>query len=190
VLIRANWTPLMHLDLHLADHLHRYLFAHRGQLGLWRDISAVLSPGVLRIAAVVAAVVLFLIRRHWEAPLILAISVLGTLVLSSLTKVLVDRNRPHFADSFAHAAGESYPSGHALTSFVAVVAILVVCPPRARRIAVAPGVLVIAAVGFSRLILGVHYLSDIVGGWLLGATWVCVVLLALRHFRIAARVRS
>jgi undecaprenyl-diphosphatase len=179
VLVRVDWTPLTHLDLHVAAHLHSYVLAHRGQLTVWRDISTVLSPGVLRIAAVVAAAVLFLIRREWVAPLVLGISVLGTLVLSSATKVLVDRDRPHFADPVAHAAGQSYPSGHALTSFVAVLAVLVVCPPRARRIAAAPALLVIAAVGFSRLILGVHYLSDVVGGWLLGAAWLCVLLLAL-----------
>jgi undecaprenyl-diphosphatase len=189
VLIRVNWTPLTHLDQHVAAHLHRYLLAHGGQLTIWRDISAVLSPGVLRIAAVVAAAVLFLVRREWDAPLVLAISVLGTLVLSSLTKVLVDRDRPHFAAPVARAAGQSYPSGHALTSFVTVVAILVVCPPGARRIAAAPAALVIAAVGFSRLILGVHYLSDVVGAWLLGVAWICVVVLVLRHSRIAARVR-
>lgn len=189
VLIRTNWTPLTHLDLRIANDLHDSVVRHRGQFPVWRDISAVLSPDVLRIASVVAAVVVFLVRREVWAPLVLAVSVLGTVALSSLTKLIVDRDRPHFTDPVAHAAGQAYPSGHALTSFVAVLALLAICPPRVRRLALAPAVLVIAAVGFSRLILGVHYLSDVVGGWLLGAAWVCLVLLLLRRLRLAARVR-
>lgn len=179
-----DWTPLTHLDARIADGLHRYALAHRGQLPLWRDVSALLSPGVLRIAAVVAAVVLFLLTRSWGAPLVLALSALGTALLSPVTKLLVDRDRPHFAESVASAAGQSYPSGHALASFATVVAVLVVCPPPARRFAVAPAVVVIAAVGFSRMILGVHYLSDVVGGWLLGAASLCVVLVVLRCRRV------
>jgi undecaprenyl-diphosphatase len=190
VLIRIDWTPLTHLDARLARDLHSVALDHPGQVTGWRDVSAVLSPTVLRIAAVVAAAVVFLIRREVWAPVVLLVSVLGTLLLSPLTKVLIDRDRPHFAHPVAHAAGQSYPSGHALTSFVMVAAVLVLCPPRTRRIALAPAVLVVAAVGFSRLILGVHYLSDVVGGWLLGAGWVCVVLLVLRRSALAARVRA
>ena len=182
VLIRVNWTPLTHLDQRIARDLHSVALDHPGQTTGWRYLSDVLSPTVLRIASVVAAVVLFLVRREWTVPLTLALSVLGTLLLSSATKLLINRDRPHLAHPVAHAAGQSYPSGHALTSFVTVAAILVVCPPRARRVAVGPAVLVIAAVGFSRLFLGVHYLSDVVGGWLLGAAWLCVVVLLLRRF--------
>jgi undecaprenyl-diphosphatase len=177
LLVRADWTPLTHLDVRIAGDLHRNIVEHPGQLRLWLDISDVLSPTVLRIAAVVVAVLLFLRTRDGWAPLVLTVSVLGTLLLSPLTKLIVDRNRPHFADPVAHAAGQSYPSGHALTSVVAVAAALIVCSPRARRFALVPGVLAVAAVGFSRMILGVHYLSDVVGGWLLGAAWLCAVLL-------------
>ena len=190
VLIRTGGTPLTSFDLRVAHGLHRYVLAHRDQVAGWRDVSVVLSPAVLRIAAVVAAVVVFLLRREAWAALVLMVPVLGTLLLSPATKLLVDRDRPQLAHPVAHAAGQSYPSGHALTSFVAAAAVLVLCPPRARRAALAPAVLIVAAVGFSRLILGVHYLSDVVGGWLLGGAELCLVLVLLRPLRLTAGVRA
>lgn len=184
VLIRTGWTPLVHLDRRVAADLHDNALAHPGQLRAWRDVSSVFAPNVLRIAAAVAAAILLLWKRAVRPALVLAIAVVGTYVLSSASKVIVDRNRPRFAHAIAHAAGQSYPSGHALTSFVALAAVLLVCSSRIRRYVVAPGVLIVVAVGYSRMILGVHYLSDVVGGWLLGAAWIGLVALVLRHSRV------
>lgn len=188
VLIRAPWTPLTHLDLRIANDLHADAVAHRGQLPLWRDVSAVFSPGVLRVAAAVVAVAWFAWRRARRGPLVLAAAAVGTMVLDPVAKVIVDRDRPHFSNPVAHAAGQSYPSGHAFTSFAVVIAVLLICTPRARRVALVPGVLVVAAVGFSRLMLGVHYLSDVVGGWLLGAALLALTVFVLDRLS-GSRVR-
>ena len=107
------------------------------------------------------------------------VAVVATIALSSVPKVLVDRDRPHFDDAVAHAVGQSYPSGHALTSLVTAAVLVLVCGRRARRWVAAVGGVVVAAVGLSRLVLGVHYLSDVVGGWALGAAWVCLLVLLL-----------
>lgn len=190
LLIRTDWTPLTRLDARIVHDVHDEVVAHRGQLPVWRDVSTVLSPTVWRLAAVVAAAIAFLWRRAVRPALVLVVSVLGTLLLSAASKAIVDRDRPHFAHALAHASGQSYPSGHALTSFVAIAAGLTVCSPRVRRLALVPGVVIIAAVGYSRLALGVHYLSDIVGGWLLGLGWVCLVVLVVDLSSLAARVRA
>lgn len=182
VLIRTAWAPLTSLDRRVATDLHEIAITSPGQLRIWRDVSTVFSPGVWRVALVAAAAILALWRRAGRAALVLAVAVLGTFALSPLSKVIVDRNRPRFVHPVAHAGGQSYPSGHALTSFVAVAAIVAVCSPKLRRYVLLPGVLVVAAVGFSRLFLGVHYLSDVVGGWLLGAAWVCLVVLVLMRW--------
>jgi membrane-associated phospholipid phosphatase len=183
VLVRVGWTPLTDLDTRIAQDLHASALHHPGQVTAWQDVSDVLSPLSLRIAALVAICVLPLWRRALRSAAVLLLVVLGGWLLEVVGKAIVDRDRPHFAHPVAHAAGQSFPSGHALTSFVVLVTAVSICPvPTRRPLAVLCAVLV-AAVGFSRLYIGVHYLSDVVGGWLLGAAWVWLVLLAAGHAR-------
>ncbi len=180
VLVRTGWGPLHRLDGRLADRLNGYASLHDGQVRWWRAVSAVLSPGVLRIGGVLAGVALVLTRRV-RAGLLSVLALGGTVVLSPLTKLIVDRERPTVPHPVAHVAGPSFPSGHALTSFVAVAVVVVLIVPAARAAlgaAVVLGAVVVAgAVGFSRMFLGVHYLSDIVGAWLLGTAWVAAAVL-------------
>lgn len=184
VLIRSDWAPVIDLDHRVARDLHVVALDQPGQLRVWRDVSTVFAPGDWRIALAVLVVVLALWRHAVRDAVLLAVAVLGTLFLSPLAKVIVDRDRPRFANPVAHAAGQSYPSGHALTSFVGVAALAAVCSPAPRRYVLAVGALVVAAVGFSRLILGVHYLSDVVGGWLLGLAWIGLVVLVFSSSRV------
>lgn len=87
----------------------------------------------------------------------------------------------------AHAASASFPSGHAIGSLVGVGALLLVLLPYARRSTrpawTAFGVLVVLAIGFSRLGLGVHYFSDVLGGYVLGAGWLAVSTAAFTPWR-------
>jgi membrane-associated phospholipid phosphatase len=153
-----------------------------------RYVSNGFAPAVLRVVALLAAAALWLRRRRADAVLV-AVGVTATYLLSSVAKVIVARPRPRVPHPVARAAGASYPSGHALTSLVAVGVLLMVLGPDLRRrpgraVLVAGIVIVIVLmVGASRLLLGVHYLSDVLGGWLLGAAW----LLALEAVRAAPR---
>jgi undecaprenyl-diphosphatase len=78
-------------------------------------------------------------------------------------------------DPLAHASGKSFPSGHAMTSFVAFGVLIVLVHGRRQAIAAVAALVLVPLVGFSRLALGVHYLSDVLGAWLLGATWLLAV---------------
>ena len=105
-------------------------------------------------------------------------------------KSLVGRLRPVVAHPIAHGTGNSFPSGHSLGSIVCYGAILLVFLPAARGRWRPAFVTVIAAlialIGISRILLGVHYLSDVVGAWAVGITWLGITALAFELTRSAA----
>src|SRR5262249_11541170 len=84
----------------------------------------------------------------------------------------------------ASAPGNSFPSGHALGSIVAYGSLLLVflpaVPRRLRRVAIAVAAAIVVLVGFTRVALGVHYVSDVLAGWLLGVAWLTVPASAFR----------
>jgi membrane-associated phospholipid phosphatase len=173
-LVVAEWDPLHRLDLAVADNLHRTALDHPGQVDWWRWVSRVLHPDVERIAWAIAAVALLLIRRIRVA-LFVVIAMAGAALLEFVSKLAVGRARPAFAHPVAGAAGKSFPSGHALVAVVAFGLLALLVPRRFRVAAWAIGVAAVLLVSYSRLALGVHYLSDVVGGWLLGAAWLVLM---------------
>jgi undecaprenyl-diphosphatase len=94
------------------------------------------------------------------------------------------------AHPIAHGTGNSFPSGHSLGSIVCYGAVLLVFLPAARgrwRTVFATAVLaLIALIGISRLLLGVHYVSDVVGAWALGVLWLGLTAFAFELTRQAA----
>ena len=108
-------------------------------------------------------------------------------VLSPLLKQRVDRLRPIVDIPVATAGGPSFPSGHTLAATVWVGVVLLVLlpvvPSRRRRLAVAAGVAVVVVVGLTRIALGVHFVSDVLAGWLVGVGWLLVTATAFRAWR-------
>jgi membrane-associated phospholipid phosphatase len=102
-------------------------------------------------------------------------------------KLAVDRARPALTEPVAHAAGSSFPSGHAQAAFVAASVLLLVFLPLLhgawRAIAVALAVAYVLAIGFARVGLGVHYVSDVLAGYALGAAWVAAMIAAFNAWR-------
>lgn len=146
------------------------------------------SALVLSLAAVCAAALAA--RRRWAELGVLvagmAIAVLGVHEL----KDVVDRPRP--AGGLVETSGASFPSGHAAYStfyvWLAVTIVMRLRPGMARGAAVvATGIALTALIGLSRIYLGVHYLSDVNGGWALGAAAfslcaaVALVISTVRH---------
>jgi undecaprenyl-diphosphatase len=99
----------------------------------------------------------------------------------------VDRARPVLPDPVAHANGMSFPSGHAQAAVVAYSVLLLVFLPVLRgawrSVVVSVAVLMVLAIGFSRVALGVHYVSDVVAGYVLGAAWVAAMTAAFNTWR-------
>ena len=165
----------MNLDLATAGRLNRALAGHRRQLRFWRAVSAVGGPTSWRVLTAVTAVVLFWRRRRQPAALV-AVTMAGAAMLSGGTKALVGRPRPVVAVVVDRAPGKSCPSGHALTSVVAagrlVLLLWPACSARQRVLLLGTATVLVTAIGFSRLALGVHFLTDVLGGWLMGGLWL------------------
>jgi undecaprenyl-diphosphatase len=119
--------------------------------------------------------------------LFLLIVSIGGGLIDTVVKVLVSRPRPKFDDPIISALGQSFPSGHAMASLICYGAVLLVVLPvitrRWRPFAVAATVFWVVAIGFSRLALGVHYISDVLGGYVLGAAWLAGSVAAFEVWR-------
>lgn len=118
----------------------------------------------------------------------LLVSSIGGGIVDTVVKVAVDRPRP-IVDHPVHTAfGKSFPSGHSMSSMVCYGALLLVflpVIPRARRwIAVTVTGMLILAIGTSRLFLGVHFVSDVIGGFVLGLAWLLGAVALFEVWRV------
>jgi membrane protein DedA with SNARE-associated domain/membrane-associated phospholipid phosphatase len=154
--------------------------AHRLHEG--RDVARV-DAVIIPVALIVAAV--FVVRRRSYRPFAqLAAAVVSSIVLYDEVKALVHRARPPVAVRLVHVSGFSFPSGHATIAVGVWGAItLVVASGRSVRTKVLPGAaagMISLVVGVSRLYLGVHWFTDVVGGFALGAAILsCIASLSL-----------
>jgi membrane-associated phospholipid phosphatase len=190
VFVAMSWTPLRSFDALVSESVHVWAVQHPAVVEAMRVWSLVFSPMVLRAAALVLAVWLF--RRHQPRPAwwVIAVMTAGGLVAAVL-KLLVERDRPSFLDPVARATGYSFPSGHAANAALTSAVFLFILLPYARKKGWlwTAAVIVTVVTGLSRIGLGVHYASDVVAGWLLGA--VVVVLSIKRSTWVRTRrVRS
>lgn len=173
----TGWAPLMGLDHTLVLDAHREVLASDALLRSAKIATAIGSPVVLNIIVAVAALALLLTRR-FRAALYVVVVRTTELGLATLGKNGIARPRPTFPDPVSHASSSSFPSGHAAGSAAVFGALLLIALTwtRAGRWTAAIGgiaaVIVVAAVSSSRVLLGVHYPSDVVAGALLGVECV------------------
>ena len=133
--------------------------------------------------ALVCCALLVRAGRRVEA-LALALSLGGAMLLSDLVKLLVSRPRPP-VEHLQAVTGSSFPSGHATqaSAFWLSLVLVLRAAGAGRRTVVAAGaiaVVLVAAVAWSRVYLGVHYPADVVAGVLLGSGWAVFVWLSVR----------
>lgn len=142
-----------------------------------RIFTALGEPTVLIAAGLVAA---FLLWRagHRQLPWILiAITMVGR-GLSELQKYWVARARPDLEPHLVVVKTSSFPSGHATSSmiFYLTMALALTAERRWHRPAAAGAIFLSMLIGTSRVVLGVHWPSDVIGGWAFGMLWVLVTL--------------
>jgi len=179
--------PLTRIDGDLADRLNGFVTERDGWIGALQAVSWLGRPPVLW--AVTLAGVAFTWRngaRRLSA--FLVATTLGGGIMSTAIKLLVDRPRPEVDHPITEAFGKSFPSGHALSSTVVFGAVLLtflpVLPRRWRHVAVAATVGLVTAIGASRLLLGVHFLSDVLAGHLLGIAWLAGATAIFETWRV------
>ncbi|MGN9778563.1 phosphatase PAP2 family protein [Micromonospora sp. H33] len=187
LLVLSSWAPLRRLDGAVTEALVGYGLDHpawAGTMSVWTDV---FGPMPLRVGALVLVLWLLRIGARQLALWVATTMTVGG-VLGPLLKLLVGRPRPDLPEPLAQAVGLAFPSGHALNAALAAGVLLVVFLPAAGRpggrYAVCAGALVLAGVtGFSRVALGVHWASDVVAGWLLGAAVVTATAAAFTVWR-------
>jgi membrane-associated phospholipid phosphatase len=168
-------------DQRLADWLHGR--ATDPFTDVFRAITTLGNFATLVVVTVIAVAVFWWRRERTDAVFV-AFAFLGAQVLSSGMKLGFRRERPFFPDPLATESTFSFPSGHALVSLAVYGSIALVLARRLRRrgdrilLFAATGLLV-GAIGFSRIYLGVHFLSDVLAGFAAGAAWLALLYVAL-----------
>ena len=183
--VRTDFGPQLRLDGAVSEAL--YVGDQRAR-ALDVLLQVLTAPGSswFRVVVFVPALVLLLRRRLWwtAAWLITAVALIGP--LNTLLKVYFGRVRPDFAQGGARLESLSFPSGHSSGIATLVTVALIMAWPllaaRARHLALAAGVLLVLLVGLTRMWLGVHFVSDVVGGWALGVGWSLLTALAFGAF--------
>jgi undecaprenyl-diphosphatase len=193
-LIAASvWTtaPILKQDLQVSVWLHThnspvftaFLFA----------ITQLHSPAGMTVMAILLGIVLWRQGHHYWT-LSLALAVPGGMLVNTAIKYIFNRQRPSWDDPLFTLTSASFPSGHTAgaTLFYGFIAAYMVWSMKeawARAVAVAGCALMVALVGFSRIYLGVHYLSDVLAAVSMSIVWLVICLIAVRglaHRRGAA----
>lgn len=151
-----------------------------------KDITSLGGTTVLTIMTVLVTIYLLLDRRRAIAIFLLA-SVLGGWALSAALKLSVARPRPDIVPHLVEVNDLSFPSGHAMVSAVTYLTLAALISgtrrDRSTRIfIVGAGILLTLMIGMSRVYLGVHYPTDVLGGWCAGATWALGCWIIARRF--------
>jgi undecaprenyl-diphosphatase len=145
--------------------------------------------GLTLIAAVFAGE---FVRRARRSTAVLALTCLaGSQLLNFALKEAFGRERPQAGSAVSLPPSPSFPSGHATTAsaffgLLTLLAIAAVPPGRPRRLVGSAGVVVVLAIAASRVVLNVHYVSDVLAGLALGCAWLAVCLLAAAALRARA----
>ncbi|MGN7158568.1 phosphatase PAP2 family protein [Sphingomonas sp. SAFR-052] len=187
-------TRVMQGDVFALD--RRLMLALRGSDGtpigsvrftsMVRDVTALGSTTVLTILVAFVALLLASMGR-WRTGALVALACSSGSWANVLLKHAVARTRPDLVPHLMAETSNSFPSGHAANSAIVYLTLATLAwpllrRPAARAFAMAAAVLLVIAIGASRVYLGVHWPSDVLAGWLFGALW------AIGWWRIELRV--
>lgn len=185
------------LFVELADEIHELEDFYFDDALLWQA-HALSGPTLDRFFVVVSALgyqwgvvpadialtLGLLAARRWREATFAGVSLGGSALLNMATKQFFQRDRPALWESIAPEHTFSFPSGHAMGSATLAMVVVLLCwHTHLRWPAVVLAALFALTVGASRIYLGVHYPSDILGGWAAGIAWVSGVYLVLYRIR-------
>lgn len=147
------------------------------------------AGGMIALLVIVAG--FLAVQRRWRAALVFAGIVLSGRAIVELIKLLVDRPRPAFDTHPVSVTSLSFPSAHAANSMITMLAIaLLVVPARMRTVAICLALAITGVIGSTRPYLGVHWPSDMVGGWAFGIAWVLTLAKTSHYWRASDAFRA
>ena len=178
--------PLTQIDTDLAQNINDEVHGSTILRGLGVVLSFLASPPFFWLIVGVSAIWFFRRGDRRLAYFVVATSIGGGLI-STVIKVVVDRERPDVEQPIAEAFGKSFPSGHAMGATYVYGALLLAFMPfiarKWRPWAIAAWGVVIMLVSIARLGLGVHYLTDVLGGFVVGIAWLAIATAAFSIWR-------
>ncbi len=178
--------PLTQFDVTLLNWVHAR--ATPAGYAIFDAISLLGSPATISVLALVVGLLLAA-RRQWILLGGWLAAFAGGGLLAEALKVVIRRPRPPYAAGFLHHYSWSFPSGHAMGSLIGygmlayVLTVLWIHRRSAQVSLVLGAALLIGAIGLSRLYLGVHYFSDVVGGYAAGLLWLSACISGLEVAR-------
>lgn len=182
VLLRADHPGLVAADRALSGAAVEAVRGSEPLLHVTQGTTLLGDPMLLTLAAALLALQLWR-RGHSRLALFVVVARLGAVVLSQGLKAAIDRARPVFDEPVATALGASFPSGHALGSaaFYATTAVVLAPYVRRSRLLLLVAVVISGLVAASRVLLGVHFLSDVTSGFFIGLGWatLCTAVFAV-----------
>ena len=142
-----------------------------------------------------SALILFFRGHHWKLALEASIVLISSSLLNTGLKNWFSRPRPMNELHLVSVESFSYPSGHAMSAivfygFLIYLTFRFVSSKKIRYWALSLNLLLILAIGMSRVYLGVHYPSDVLAGWLAGLCWLIICVLILRFFHFLRNKNS
>lgn len=143
--------------------------------GTMRDITSLGGGTLIALFTLIVAGYLWL-RNKFQALVLLVITVIGGGLLDLGLKLIVGRGRPTIVPHLINVDSYSFPSGHSLMSMAVYLVLAALLSPqlpdrRTRVYVIAVALFLTCIIGVSRVYLGVHYPSDVLGGWSLGLAW-------------------
>jgi undecaprenyl-diphosphatase len=200
VLVGTGWllSRVVHDDsIGRADSsLSRWLADRRGEelndvTAVTSGVGGTLTVTVLAVLAVAAAA---LVWRRWREPMLVAVAVAGEVGIFLVVTMLVDRERPPVGHLDEAPPTSSFPSGHTAATVALWGALAVLASARARSAVVRGLFLTLAVVlpvlvASSRLYRGMHFMTDVLGGFLLGGAWLWVTVRGVRLGVLHRRLR-
>lgn len=187
-------APITQLDVEVANWLHAHARANGGLRQFLMAVTQVHStPGILVLALVAGTWLYRHGQRYWM--IALASAVPGGLVLNVVLKHTFERARPHFAEPLLELSTYSFPSGHAMAATVLYGFIACHASRHARSwtgrvLPFVLALLMVATVAFSRMYLGVHYLSDVLAAAAEGCGWLAICIAGTATFNRRSRARA
>ena len=192
-LVEDKWGPLAGADQGARDSLHQFGLGEAAFVAVMRFLSDSGSALAWQIVTVVVAAYL-LLRRLWKLAAFTMVTMAGSSLLNTAVKTLVHRDRPEVSQPFVNEPGASFPSGHSQAAVVGYGVLLLLLLPALthtwRRVAVTVAVVMVLGIGFSRVALAAHFVSDVIAGFALGLVWLGLMTALFRPWRNLKEVRA